>query len=338
MAIIANPLYDTVFKFLMEDKRVSSIIIGRLLQRKIKSITQRNNDVTQAGVDGLRLLRLDYAAVVEDENGDEVEVCIELQRASTETEVERFRQYLATQYSNKSNVDKQGNPLHIISIYFLGHNLDRETPAVMYVDHVCRDEGMQILKTPKLIFVEAMTHNLIIVQTLKLKPRPNTLLERLLDIFRIEPAKRSDKTIEYDEREDEDDAEVVTVLRRLEQAAANEKLKKEMLLEDELLTIINNVKTAELAREEAKHRLAETEQELTGTKQELAGAKQELAEAKQELAEAKQELAETKKTMTETKDELKGTKDELKGTKDELKEAKEMVQKMAEALRKAGLM
>lgn len=304
MAIIANPLYDTVFKFLMEDKRVSAIIIGRLLQKRIKSISQRNNDVTQAGVDGLRLLRLDYAAVVEDDNGDEVEVCIELQRASTETEVERFRQYLATQYSNKANVDKRGNPLHIISIYFLGHNLDKdETPAVMYVDHVCRDEGLQILKMPKLTFVEAMTHNLIIVQTLKLKPRPNTLLGRLLDIFRIKPEMRSDKTIEYDEREDEDDTGMVTVLRRLEQAAANEKLKKEMLLEDELLTIIKSAKTAGRALEEKQ---------------------QELKKAKDELKEAK--------------DELKETKDELKETKDELKEAKEMMQKMAEAMRKAGLM
>ncbi len=304
MAIIANPLYDTVFKFLMEDRRVSSIIIGRLLQKKIKSITQRNNDVTQAGVDGLRLLRLDYAAVVEDENGNEVEVCIELQRASTETEVERFRQYLATQYSNKANVDKHGNPLHIISIYFLGHNLDRdETPAVMYVDHVCRDEGLQILKMPKLVFVEAMTHNLIIVQTLKLKPRPNTLLGRLLDIFRIKPERRSDKTIEYDEREDEEDSGMVTVLRRLEQAAANEKLKKEMQLEDELLTIIENAKTAGQALEEKQL-----------------------------------ELEKTKHELNEAKDELRETKDELRETKDELREAKEMMQRMADAMRKAGLM
>ena len=282
MAIIANPLYDTVFKFLMEDRRVSSIIIGRLLQKKIKSITQRNNDVTQAGVDGLRLLRLDYAAVVEDENGNEVEVCIELQRASTETEVERFRQYLATQYSNKANVDKHGNPLHIISIYFLGHNLDRdETPAVMYVDHVCRDEGLQILKMPKLVFVEAMTHNLIIVQTLKLKPRPNTLLGRLLDIFRIKPERRSDKTIEYDEREDEEDSGMVTVLRRLEQAAANEKLKKEMQLEDELLTIIENAKTAGQALEEKQLELEKTKHELNEAKDELRETKDELREAKE---------------------------------------------------------
>ena len=282
MAIIANPLYDTVFKFLMEDRRVSSIIIGRLLQKKIKSITQRNNDVTQAGVDGLRLLRLDYAAVVEDENGNEVEVCIELQRASTETEVERFRQYLATQYSNKANVDKHGNPLHIISIYFLGHNLDRdETPAVMYVDHVCRDEGLQILKMPKLVFVEAMTHNLIIVQTLKLKPRPNTLLGRLLDIFRIKPERRSDKTIEYDEREDYEDSGMVTVLRRLEQAAANEKLKKEMLLEDELLTIIENAKTAGQALEEKQLELEKTKHELNEAKDELRETKDELREAKE---------------------------------------------------------
>ena len=208
-------------------------------------------------------------------------------------------------------MDKHGNPLHIISIYFLGHNLDKdETPAVMYVDHVCRDEGLQILKMPKLVFVEAMTHNLIIVQTLKLKPRPNTLLGRLLDIFRIKPEKRSDKTIEYEEREDNEDSGMVTVLRRLEQAAANEKLKKEMLLEDELLTIIKNVKTAQQAKEEAL----------------------------QELEEKQQELKEKQQELERTQQELKGTRDELKGTRDELNETKEMMQKMADAMRKAGLM
>lgn len=34
MTIIANPIYDAVFKFLMEDKKVAKILLSALLKRR----------------------------------------------------------------------------------------------------------------------------------------------------------------------------------------------------------------------------------------------------------------------------------------------------------------
>ena len=102
MAIIANPTYDEVFKYLMADERVSRVIIGCLLDKKIKRVKQRNNDVLRAGYSDLHLLRLDFNAEVVQESGETVEVCIELQRAQEADEVMRFRKYLATQYADET--------------------------------------------------------------------------------------------------------------------------------------------------------------------------------------------------------------------------------------------
>ncbi len=35
MTIIANPIYDAVFKFLMEDKKVAKIFLFRIAQKRI---------------------------------------------------------------------------------------------------------------------------------------------------------------------------------------------------------------------------------------------------------------------------------------------------------------
>ena len=35
MTIIANPIYDSVFKFLMEDNRVAKVLLSALLQKDV---------------------------------------------------------------------------------------------------------------------------------------------------------------------------------------------------------------------------------------------------------------------------------------------------------------
>ena len=42
--IIANPIYDSVFKFLMSDHRAACVILSDILQREVVEVTMRNND------------------------------------------------------------------------------------------------------------------------------------------------------------------------------------------------------------------------------------------------------------------------------------------------------
>lgn len=42
--IIANPIYDTVFKFLMEDKRIARTILSALLKEDIVKVEMRPHE------------------------------------------------------------------------------------------------------------------------------------------------------------------------------------------------------------------------------------------------------------------------------------------------------
>ena len=44
MTIIANPIYDAVFKFLMEDKKVAKIFLSALLKKDIIDLEMRRHE------------------------------------------------------------------------------------------------------------------------------------------------------------------------------------------------------------------------------------------------------------------------------------------------------
>ena len=46
MTIIANPIYDAVFKFLMEDKKVAKIFLSALLKKDIIDLEMRRHEYT----------------------------------------------------------------------------------------------------------------------------------------------------------------------------------------------------------------------------------------------------------------------------------------------------
>ena len=46
MTIIANPIYDAVFKFLMEDKKVAKIFLSALLKKDIIDLEMRRHENT----------------------------------------------------------------------------------------------------------------------------------------------------------------------------------------------------------------------------------------------------------------------------------------------------
>ena len=42
MTIIANPIYDAVFKFLMEDKKVAKILLSALLKKEGNTLLNKH--------------------------------------------------------------------------------------------------------------------------------------------------------------------------------------------------------------------------------------------------------------------------------------------------------
>ena len=73
---IANPMYDNVFKYLLEDNALAKLLIGTILQEEILSLEFRPQERTQPiGRPGERVLtvyRLDFAARVRNAAGIKV--------------------------------------------------------------------------------------------------------------------------------------------------------------------------------------------------------------------------------------------------------------------------
>lgn len=55
---IANPIYDIVFKYLLEDERIARIILSALLKKEVLSVETRRNEYSNIDRDGLSIFRI----------------------------------------------------------------------------------------------------------------------------------------------------------------------------------------------------------------------------------------------------------------------------------------
>ncbi|MDR2694070.1 MAG: hypothetical protein LBB74_07640, partial [Chitinispirillales bacterium] len=174
--IIANPIYDVTFKRLLENDRTAKFLIGTILDCKVVSLTPAVIERTKYDKDtgNLTLFRMDFAATIKSETGEEKRVIIEMQKAKHLADVTRFREYLGSEYISSS--------LPIVSIYILGFNLSVDSAAFGNFP-ACRDLLTGEPLRPYDPFVERLTHTAYFVQTKRIKPSLNTRLDKLLSIF-----------------------------------------------------------------------------------------------------------------------------------------------------------
>jgi hypothetical protein len=301
---IANPIYDVVFKYLLDDEKVARLLLSALLGKEVLELQFRPTEVQHEGPkpDGTQLLvlRMDFAATVRLENGDRMLVLIEVQKARSAWDVQRFRRYLGSNYANPENVyldaDGKKQSLPILTIYFLGQGLACVDLPVLkinrhYLDVATGDE-VSILDP----FVEALTHDSIVVQINRLKNRRRTELERLLEVFDQGLASRSDPHL-LDILEENFPERHVEVLRRLMRAGAEQEVRDKMDVEDDMLTAFQDQ-----ARESADLRQALVEKEQALEKQSQAlGEKDQVIEKKDQALEEKDRLiADLKRRLSRT--------------------------------------
>ena len=129
-----NPIYDTSFKYLMEDIGLAKTFIGTIIGKEIVSLEPRPQEVTtprepseEAVKEGKNepkntVQRFDYVAKIDLGNGEEVISGIELQKLRKAMDLVRFRGYLATLYNDKNLTlkDNPNIPLPLYTIYLLG--------------------------------------------------------------------------------------------------------------------------------------------------------------------------------------------------------------------------
>jgi hypothetical protein len=320
--ILANPIYDVVFKLLMNDLDVAKGFIGRILGREIVKInvSQQEVPIRKLDHDGqtITLLRMDFSAVILDEAGRESQVLIEIQKAKIPEDIGRFRHYLGEQYKARTDSDQRGDPhqkhLPIFTIYLLNFSLSTELPPLVRVQRECQNAATSEPITGDLHdeFIECLTHDSFIAQISKLPDQPHEYLERTFALFNqklISSGDNRHKLFLDDGSPLKDDELLSKMMRILNKAVAEPEVSKQMEHEDVLqqdlersmrkleqqISLLEEENEQERKLKEQEKTLREKEQRL----KEQAIAKQ--AEEKK-LREQEKKLREQEKKLREQKE------------------------------------
>lgn len=155
--IIPNPIYDVVFRYLMEDVESAKIVISTLINEKIISLemqplthsekkdTEEYQDKAEENElsiknpstqEDIRLFHLDFKAIIELADGSEELVMIELQKASEPNDIFRFKRYISRNFQQKQEkevVDLETQsikiiqkPIRLIPIFILNFRIENE--------------------------------------------------------------------------------------------------------------------------------------------------------------------------------------------------------------------
>ena len=308
MIYIANPIYDIVFKYLMEDERVVKILLTALLKKPVVEVEMRKHEYTNVQRDKISMFRIDFAAKVREEDGSIRLVLIELQKTWLETETLRFRQYLGAQYANPDNMlkedERKSRGIPMVAVYLLGHRVGDIEEPVLYVKYQSFDyEGNVVTQGLPDPFVDNLTHNSILVQIPRLHGHVNNRLEELLSVFdQTRKNKDNRQVMDINEADYVDDAEMMLIINRLVAAAADPNIRQAMNDEEIYLRPIEDRDTAIMLRDK---QLAEQGQQLAEQGQQLAEQGQRLAEQGQQLAEQGQQLAENRAIIWESARQMK---------------------------------
>ena len=277
---IANPIYDTVFKYLMEDERIARTILSALLKEEIVKVEVRPHEYSNGQKESLSIFRIDFGATVRDASGEEQLILIELQKTWLPTETLRFRQYLGVHYQNPKNIVSDSPDRHalpMVAVYLLGHSVGEIEEPVVYVRHQAFDyDGRPVVRGIPNRFVDSLNHNSIIVQIPRLHGKVNNRLDKVLSIFdQSHVCTDNQHYLNLDEKAfDLADADMQPIFHRLLMAASNIEMRQNMNVEDEYYSIIK-----------------EQEGKVYGLERDLAEKIGEIAEKNNQLAEKDGQLA-----------------------------------------------
>jgi len=145
--IIPNPIYDVVFRYLMEDPESAAIVLSTLINEKITSLqlepqthaqkkTYKTRIEDPKTLDDIRLFHLDFTATVELPDGTDELIMIELQKASEPDDIFRFKRYISKNFQRKQEkeiihpvshtVEKINKPIRLIPVFILNFRIENE--------------------------------------------------------------------------------------------------------------------------------------------------------------------------------------------------------------------
>ena len=307
MMTIANPIYDIVFKYLMEDERIARTILSALLQEDIIKVEVRPHEYSNNKRDALSVFRIDFGATIRKSDGSEQLILIELQKTWLPTETLRFRQYLGVQYENPANIVADSDDQHaipMVAVYLLGHKVGDIEEPVLYVRHRSYDyDGKEVTRGLPDPFVDSLTHDSIIVQIPRLHGKINNRLDEVLSIFdQTRKDVNNQQMLNIDDSlYPDDDVEMQHILKRLLMAATNAEMRMDMNVEDEYFSIIEKRDTEILQRD---RRIAEQNVEIAAKDQKLSQVAKELSQKAKELSQKDEQLSQKDEQLSQKDEQL----------------------------------
>jgi len=147
--LIPNPIYDVVFRYLMEDPDSAMIVISTLINEKIKKLhlepithSEKNENQTKIEIqdpktkDDIYLFHLDFTAIIELPDGSEEMIMIQLQKASEPEDIFRFKRYISKNFQRQQEIEITNpktqaietvdKPIRLIPIFILNFRIENE--------------------------------------------------------------------------------------------------------------------------------------------------------------------------------------------------------------------
>ncbi len=267
--IIANPVYDVIFKYLMEDiESAKSIISAIINQEIIELVSLPQETVIFSDKQKISSIRVDFTAIVKTDNGKHRKILIEMQKAKILNDIKRFRRYLGENYIKSEHLNDEELQLPITCIYFLGYSSNTKYPVIS--NTVAFQDAIQGAIIEELDnFMELLTHNtyLIYIENLSLEIRKHNLF-KILSVFDQNYHKEglAGYFLESDEFDEIVEPKLKHLIMRLQHAALEstllEKAKMEEDFNKDLDSVINKyIKEAEIALQISEHEKSLKEEE-----------------------------------------------------------------------------
>jgi hypothetical protein len=331
--IIANPIYDTVFKYLMEDADIAKGLLSMILNVEIMELTVKPQETTSemplSESRNLSIYRLDFIAIIKEENGNFKKALIELQKSKRSTNIVRFRRYLGENYHREDVTIVNGvevlQPLEIVTIYFLGFELDDVDTPVMKVKNSFIDvtTGLPLSNEPLDKFIRLLNHESYTIQIPKLQVGDQSRIENVLSVFSQRYKLTDDRKLDYQGMEN--DPLKIKIINRLTRAIADDNLRRKMDLEDEfergfMMELEEKLSAKELEIKKREQQIKQQNQEIKQQNQEIEQQNQEIEQQNQEIEQQNQEIELNKQELEQKEQKLEQNKQEL-NEKDKIIEA-----------------
>jgi hypothetical protein len=306
MVRIANPIYDAVFKHLMESRVVARGLLSELLQTEIleldpkpQEITDRVTLASRVGSEDslIHVFRVDFSAVIKDREGQLQKVLIELQKAGKNNALERFRHYLGKHYAIPSKVE---TPLPIVGVYVLGFWLNKLLPPVVRVQRKYLDvlDGRELAQREP--FIEQLTHDAVVVQLPALPNRKSPLSHEALRSSPIKPPTELELALESFNQSNSDgdprflhltEAQIkqgppwiVEMFNILAKVAGDPNTQAQMAVEDEVKSMVDEAEEERRQKEEERRQKEEALRELSEQRALNKDAKREIEALRAQIA------------------------------------------------------